>query len=478
MRIPTRLTRFGWWLVGLTVLAIVLRLAFALGLGKPITAPGDAAEFREVAKNLADGRGYSLEFFNEGMQPTAQHPPLFPLLLAALDVIGLGALTAQRIVLAFVASLSVPLMGVLGRRLKNPAVGLGSAAIAAVHPLWVQPSGVVMSESIYLVLIPAALYVAMRCLDEPRRRWFALLGVVIGAAVLTRSEAAALLVLLGVPTVWLATTKRRARLQAGAIMVFALLVTIGPWLIRNHQEIGAAKLSTNTGNTLIGAYCNTTFERGPYYGAYFVACPFAATGILIDSPPPDGATSWTPVALDDALTSKSVDFARANVPELPAIAAVHALRVWGFWDPPFQMEYDVLEGRDAVWQRVGWGVHYLLLLFALVWLVEVPRRERRRWTPLLAPVLLVTLIAIVFYGSTRLRVMAEPSVALAAAAGVGVVVERWKRYRDLGTVDVNDSRRVLAAAGESNRQDTVSPPLVARGQAAVAVRTTAVADQS
>ncbi|MCY7298909.1 MAG: hypothetical protein LH616_06835, partial [Ilumatobacteraceae bacterium] len=126
-RIPPRLTRFGWWLVGLTVLAIGLRLAFALGLSKPITH-GDAAEFREVARNLADGRGYSLRFFNEGMQPTAQHPPLFPLLLAALDVIGLGSLTAQRIVLAFVASLSVPLVGVLGRRLKNPAMGLGAAA--------------------------------------------------------------------------------------------------------------------------------------------------------------------------------------------------------------------------------------------------------------------------------------------------------------------------------------------------------------
>ena len=56
-----------------------------------------------------------------------------------------------------------------------------------------------MSESVYLVVIPTMLLFALRCIDRPKWWDFAILGVLIGIAALTRSEAVDFIILLGIP---------------------------------------------------------------------------------------------------------------------------------------------------------------------------------------------------------------------------------------------------------------------------------------
>lgn len=75
---------------------------------------------------------------HSGLVATAGHPPVFPLLLAFFDLFRFRSVDSQRIVISVVASLGILLMGLLGRKVAGPVVGVTAAAIAAVDPLWFQ----------------------------------------------------------------------------------------------------------------------------------------------------------------------------------------------------------------------------------------------------------------------------------------------------------------------------------------------------
>lgn len=423
--------RFTQWLVILTLVGIAIRLLFAV-VTSSLDIGGDSLEFQEIASNLVAGNGYTHDFLNQGAQATAQHPPLFPLLVAALRELGMASLAWQRAALAVITSLSIPLMGLLGRQIRNARVGLFAAGIAAVDPLWVQPSGVLMSESTYLVIVPLVLLLATRCVRAPSRvRMFAL-GIAIGLATLNRSEAFGLLVILGVPTILFAYRHWRDRLVASVVVIAAVAISLGPWLVRNQQQLGVATLSTNTGNTVIGAYCEETFKPGQYYGAYFVGCAYGGTGAVLSTPPPDGQARWGFATMDARLVQEARGFASDHASQLPAIMTVRVLRLWGFWDPGYQFRFDVREGRNAGFQRVGWIMHYLLLALGAVGARELWRRDRRMLLVLGAPLLLVTATAALLYGSTRLRALGEPSLAVLAAVGVSFVQAKRQSVRGRG----------------------------------------------
>ena len=67
----------------------------------------------------------------------------------------------------------------------------------------------------------------------------------------------------------------------------------------------------------------------------------------------------------------------------------------------------------------------------MIGVASLSRRDGRRWWVVVMPIVAVTLGAAVIYGSTRMRISAEPSIALLAAFGVVTIAQRWvvPRYR-------------------------------------------------
>ena len=94
-------------------------------------------------------------------------------------------------------------------------VGLIAAGLAAVYPQLVMVDGTVITEALYAPLIAAILLLTYRLLDRPRPGSAALLGLAVGAATLTRSEAIFLLVLLVAPAAVIAGRRGRPRRAAG-----------------------------------------------------------------------------------------------------------------------------------------------------------------------------------------------------------------------------------------------------------------------
>ena len=425
---------FGPWLVVLTGAGIICRIVYSVVWqdGRPLH--GDPLFYEQTANQLAHGHGYSSVFFGHGAPvPTALHPPLFSAVLAVLDLVGIDSPDGQRTALAFIASSGIVVMGFVGRRVSGPGVGLVAAAIAAFGPLWIQPGGKVMSESIYLVLIPIVLLTALRCVDRPGLGRFALVGVTIGLAALTRDEALTLVVLLGVPVVLYASRSWADRLRFGITLLAAFALIIGPWLVRNDIQMGGITFSTNSGTTLVGADTSSTFAPdNPEYGSFDGIAQFGSAAVILRyGHPPDHADHWTELTLNNALGHLGTTFARQHLSDLPGVMLAREARLWGLYYSGSELSFDIASDGNGVRsvQEAGQYVNWVLLPLAFLGAVDLYRRRRRDLVILLAPIVATGLMAALTFGSTRYRSLAEPSIALLAAVGTVVLVEQVQRVR-------------------------------------------------
>jgi hypothetical protein len=233
----------------------------------------------------------------------------------------------------------------------------------------------------------------------------ALLGLAIGFAALTRSEALLLVPLL-LP--W-----RRPRL-AGAL-VAGFLVAVTPWLVRNWIVFDRpAAISTNEGGLLAGANC-----RSAYYTALI--------GTWACFPVNDPAWGENEAVISGHLRTRAFSYASDHSGRVPAVAGVRVLRVWDLWRPrKFALFESQIADRNLRAQQAAQIALYLLAPFAVLGGV-VLRRRNQPLRILLVPIVFVTVVAALTYGSTRFRVAAEPAIVVLAAVGMAALWDRIRR---------------------------------------------------
>jgi hypothetical protein len=294
-------------------------------------------------------------------------------------------------------------------------VGLIAAALAALYPLLVALDGAVRSESLYAPLIAFALFAAYRLVDRPTLGRAAVLGALLGAAALTRSEAVLLAVL--VVAVAARHLPRGARLRPLVVAALTSALVLAPWVIRNWAELGQPLLSTNSGSLAYGANCHTA-----YYSRLIGTWPCYPRLTV--------APGTTEADVSSRLREKGVEYATDHAGRLPAVAAVRLLRSLDLWSPAGATRLEAGIGdRDLATYRVGVVVYYLLLPLAVAGAV-ILRRRREPLGFLLAPVALVVVVSVLGYGSPRFRVPAEIPLVVLAAAACAAGADRLARRRE------------------------------------------------
>jgi 4-amino-4-deoxy-L-arabinose transferase-like glycosyltransferase len=414
----------------IALVGLAVRLLYVALFAKDIPTFGDALTYWHWSHNLAGGNGFTkVAIFGQVDplvgQPTAEHPPLFPLLLAGLVKLGADGITTQKLLLCFVGAGTVGLVGLAGREALSERTGLIACAIAAVYPfLWVI-DGSLMSETVYAFLIAAALWLGLRFTRTPSLGLAAALGAVAGLAALTRGEALMLAPLLLLPLALRAPRDwdRRTGLAAAALATFA--VVLAPWTIRNMTTFDEPVLiSTNSSSVFAGANCDRVYH-GRFTGLWALSC----FGGPVSGDESEGAAEYR---------SRGFDYARDHIGRVPVVMAVRFLRVWDLYRPLQQAKYEFFEGRSRWASRAGLVFLYPLLVLAVVGAVVLRRRGRPLW-PLLAFVVMVSLTAVLIYGVTRFRVAAEPSLIVLGAVGLEAVAGRL-------SVAAAEGRRTAAAA--------------------------------
>lgn len=408
-------------LLGVAIVAIAVRLWFGLAVAPDLPLPGDAVVYRDMAAHIAAGDGVQLGRPGDDVpEATAEHPPGFPALLAAFDLLGVESPNGQRAGLALLGGLSVALVGWIGRATGGETVGLGAATVAALHPLWFQPAGTIMSESLLLVTAPAVMALALGLRQRRSLATVAGTGVAVGLAGLVRPESLGLVAVVVVPVLLLNEKAAGRRWRLPVVAVLASVVVVVPWVVRNDGAVGAPTLATNSGKTIMGSNCDDTYG-GELLGGFSHDCFFGAATVLTRYGKPDG-TRWSGRELDDEMGRLGREYIGDHLGEQPKVIGARLVRMWGLAFARAQLEFDVSEGRHEGLQRAGQWVHLGLLPFAAAgtWAL-VRRRDWASTVVLVGPIVLASAATLAVYGGTRLRVGAEPSIAVLAALGAAAV---------------------------------------------------------
>ncbi len=392
---------------------LALRLLYTLAFSRGLPVTGDALTYRLVAERLAAGDGFVRPPHPGlpaplGTGPTAEHPPLFELLLGAVDRLGIDSVLAQKSAMCAVGTVTVVLIGLAARLVAGERAGLLAGGIAALYPfLWVA-DGSLMSESLYGALIAGALVLAISFARSPTPRPALALGAVVGLAALTRGEALLLVVLLVLP---LALSRRLPwgrRAALAAMAVAATVLVIAPWTVRNALTFDRfVPIAASTSSAIAGANCDDS-----YHGRFLGLWQFQCYG---RRPPGDESEKAA------VYRRRGLDYVDAHSGRLPVVLAARLGRVWDLYHPLQQVKYEYFEGRSRTASKLGLIAYYPLLLLALAGAILI-RRRRGPLLPLLALPLTVSVTALLAYGLTRFRFAAEPAIVVLAAVALDRLV--------------------------------------------------------
>ncbi len=436
---PMRTWRFRLALGAIVAGAAGVRVAYILIVTRHENSKlYDALWYGFTGLGLSIGQFFRVAF---GTAQSAAHPPITSLLLAPSSwLFGFNAgTTPQRMTMAILGTAVVLCVGLLGRAMAGPWVGLTAALLAAGYPnMWI-PNGILMSETPAMLGMALILLAIVRLRRRPTVVSAVLLGVACGAEALVRAELILFVPFLLVPAALAA--RPASLLRKFGLLGLALLASafvLAPWVGRNLATFkDPTYISTGDGLALLGANCKNTYY-GPSLGSWALGCAISVS-----------------VKGDESVQSEAdqkaaITYIRHHEGRLPVVVAARIGRLWDFYQPIQMADYDVNEGRPRDASLAGLVVYYALLLPALAGIVILRRRRMGPWI-LLVPAGVLTLTAALFYGLVRFRapfevclvVLAAPSLVL-TAGGIGRLTARIVRP-------------ITRRGGHARRPDPVGP---------------------
>jgi 4-amino-4-deoxy-L-arabinose transferase-like glycosyltransferase len=401
--------RFLLVLAGIAAAGLAVRLAYALAVAPDLLGLDDDRFYHQSALELADGNGYvgTFDVFTSGAkQPTADHPPLYPLLLSFLGRLGARSVDAQRMLGVGAGTVTIFVIGLIASRVAGARAGLAAAALCAVYPAFIAADGAIMSETLFGTLVALSLLQTLRQTRRPTLAGMAILGVLVGLAALTRSEGLLLPPLLAGVVVIAAPTRR---FKLITVLTAVTLITVAPWVIRNIDVFDEPVYSTNDGATLAGANCDRTYY-GDTIGGFVFDC-------LTEVPQP---STTNRAVRSRYLREAAVEYAGDHLGRAVVVAGLRFARLWGLYDPGDQTQ---VTGRHESVQQAGVLVFYVVLVAGVAGGVLLFRRgSRLDLSVLLMPILISSATAVATYGLLRLRHISEISLIVLAGIAIAHVI--------------------------------------------------------
>ncbi len=420
------MTLSTWWTSPRRAAALVLATAAAmrglhlwLSAGSPFFAEPvvDALTYHDLARDLAAGGPVTDRLLWQA--------PLYPLTLAGLYQVVGASVVAARLLGVVVGSLTALTTWALGRRILGPGAGLAAGLTVAAHGVLLAFDTELLATGLATLWMVLGVWLLVRLADGSHRRDAVVLGLVLAAALLTRTMVA--LALLG-SLAWLAWQARRWR--GAGLALAAAVVSLTPIALVMHRHTGHAGLWPPSGavNLYLGNSADIdetlTIRPGLPWEA-LIAAPVRDTGV--DDP-------WRSAAWFGERTGA---FVRQRPGRALANLGHKALHLLSSRELPRNVDIMVLRTWSPVlaatlWRAGPWGFPTGLLLPLAVVGFWLARRRVPAVVPLTA--LAYALGLVLVFTSARYRAPLWPLAAVGAVAGVQALL----RHRD---------RRRLAVAG-------------------------------
>jgi 4-amino-4-deoxy-L-arabinose transferase-like glycosyltransferase len=404
---------FGLALFAIAVGALLLRVSYVLAYTRYRNGTlYDSFWYYSTTIGLHLGWFFRVPF---SFSPTAAHPPMTTLLLGAgTYLIGLHrGMTSSLLVMAFLGSAVVVCVGLLGRAVAGPWIGLIAAIVAALSPNFWMPSGILMSETPAMLFMALVLLAVVHLLRSPTLVAAVLLGVGCGALALVRAELILCVPGLLIPAALLVKLPLRRRFLLLGAGLAATTLVLAPWVGRNLATFqDPTYLSTGNGLVLLGANCQQTYS-GPDIGLWSAQCAMSVRG--------GGDESVQSTRNQHA----AVQYVEHHSSRIPIVVLARIAREWDVYKPVQMAQAETGEGRPYGASLAGLAFNYALLPFGVAGIVILRRRRIDQWF-LLVPAGIVTLASALFFALVRFRAPFEVCLAVLAAPSIVLLVERLR----------------------------------------------------
>lgn len=242
------------WLFGLMAFVLVMSVSIVLYygnhflLGDPNHPNNDDVKYIQTAKLMLSEGTLS---YNTGTDPSAFIMPGFPLILSGfLAVFGQdgGGVIAFRLFQCLLQAGSLYLIFIIARYVFNARIALLACIISALYPPDYFSSGVILSESIFRIVILLLVCSLITAVQSKRWGWYMLIGALTAAAAYFKPQAtlfpAVLLILW-----WKEKYTWKEMLKYTWIIVLTYMALLSPWWIRNLITFERFILFTDSGGS-------------------------------------------------------------------------------------------------------------------------------------------------------------------------------------------------------------------------------------
>lgn len=396
----------------LFVVALVIRLV-ALACNSALLTVDlhhDAQQYDYLARNLLESGNY-IDIKGQ----LAIVTPLYPLLLAGIYWLSGMDRLAVLLFQCGAGAATVVLVYWIGLRLFSHRAAAAAGIGTAIYWPMIILSLHLLSEALFIPLLAATLLITIKALQEDKPADYALAGVLIGLASLTRSFTFYWAPLLTIWFVWSGFRYGRSPNNKRIFLYLAMFfLTMAPWAIRNQIALGSPIFtSSNSGMVLASSLMP---REGKIFG--FNLRPS-------DLDPEDRYIfELGELETNQALSRIAINHALQNLDQLPRQLLLKVLYFFSFFD------WEILGNPNGVFNP--W-YFWVILLAVGGFACSSLNRSRNLALALVAYFFLLCMAA---YGSPRLRLPVEIVLILYAGAG-------WEAIERITTLRV----RLLLTAG-------------------------------
>ena len=236
------------WLPIASILVVSVAALIACLLARPMVIESEGAYYARVAENLAAGVGW-IGMHAWGVQ--LLYPPLFPLLIAGVHLMGPNVELAARLVSLFFGSLLVIPVFLIAEGMYGQRVGQIAALMTALHPVLVGASVAVLSEASYTFFLFTGILCSILA-ARSQYRWTALgAGVVFGLAYLIRPEALLLTLVTAAIVVLYGWKHRSKAIQVAICQIAAFAILAAPYVVFLKVQTGQFRLEGKSSSNFL-----------------------------------------------------------------------------------------------------------------------------------------------------------------------------------------------------------------------------------
>lgn len=421
-------------LIGLAALG--LRALWILNTDTVPPFLSDPQYYHVTATNIAEGRGYAVRTgplgfeSGPGSEATAFWAPGYSFTLAAFYRVFGADQAVAKAVNALAGALLVMPCYYIGRRLARvsgaPAAtarasGLAAAVFAAALPASIYWTPALFSEPLFTLAIAATLAAAVFAGERGHTSLPALLlvGALLAAAVMIRSQAVVLILPIALLLVPSRDPARAARVLAA--IVLPVVLAVAPWAFRNEAAMGRPFLVSD----------NVCYNLRASHAPYSTGTTVAPEDLWAESP---GITfKERELLFDDLGCGRAWDYARSH----PRREAELAVKKVGWllrsdaapairWSTSLYTT-PIHRGDAGAFVLLGDIAWYPLVVLTVASLALLPS-SRPKWA-LWSFIAAWFAMHLVFHGEPRYHVPLTPAMFALAAAALAVLPARIRGLR-------------------------------------------------